>query len=260
MKTSTIAHTLLAAAFCFTSAHAAILTNVTSSATATSDVDLSSLGTTNWAAWDSASGSTSSIGATHFKASGTGTISAITGSDGTNVRGTGNTGSYPSDVFSWTQSDESSNLAAPADGIISGVFNSSLDDDTVGITFSITNLASLGGSGYYEINLFATAFRAQGALSADINGDGGSLISQNGTTQDAVKNTDRYTIAYNPDSSSDVLNIYYDVLVDLSGSGDTSSHAAFQAVTISAVPEPSAFALISGGLAMAWITLARRRR
>ncbi len=239
---------IFACAFSLTPLQAATLTNTTTSAVSTlptPNVDLSAIGTLNWAAWDTDSGSTTSIAPTQVKAAGVGTVSSITesGTASSTVRGSTNRTSSV-DTFTWTTSDESSNTAAPVDGILIGAFNTNLDHSDAGVQFNITDLAALTGGQYYEINIFTSAFRAQGILNASIVGDPGSLISQNGIYHGASKYTEYHTIAYNPDSISDSLNIAYDVLVEGTSGGETSSHISIQAVAYSIVPEPSTFALL----------------
>ncbi|WP_269524599.1 hypothetical protein [Coraliomargarita parva] len=236
----------------------ASLLNITSTGTAISEVDLTATGTTNWALWDIFSSSTvSDLAPTASKntgsATGIGIMSHITPFGGTTVRGTTSINNY-TDTFTWTQSDEASNIAAPSDGLAIGAFNGTLNTTGLGVTFNITDLAALSGGLYYEISVFTTSFRGTGEFNADINGT--STVTQAGIAHDTIKDTDYFSIAYNPDSTSDVLNISFELASLISGG---SAHTAIQAVSISIVPEPSTFALIAGCLAMVWIGLQRRR-
>ncbi len=265
MKKTTSLISIFAYALTLTASHAASLSNTSTSAVTTlpsPNVDISAVGTTNWAVWDTDSGDVTSIAPTQFKDGGVGTVGSITassfGTAGNNVRGSTNRTSSV-DTFTWTTADEASNTAAPADGILIGAFNSSLDNAGAGVQFNITDLAALTGGQFYEINIYTSAFRAQGKLNASIEGDAGSLISQNGIYHDASKYTEYYTIAYNPDSTSDILNIAFDMLDDGTSGGETSSHISIQAVAYSIVPEPGTYALLAGCLAFTWIAFARRR-
>lgn len=242
-------------ALTLTSSGAATLTNITSNGVAIGDVDLTEVGTTNWAAWDvRVSSTSSSIAPTQFKESGNGTISSISPFGDSAVRGTTSYSIY-TDTFTWTTPDENSNTAAPSDGRLSGIFNSNLDTIGNGVSFNITDLATLTGGQYYQINVYTSTFRGTGKFNADING--GTAITQLGLEHDTTKNTDYFSIAYNPDDISDSLNISYELFSKTTAG---SSHTVIQAVGISIVPEPSCYALIAGALAFFCIAHSQGRK
>jgi len=252
MNTKLYIYTSALSALALSFASGATLTNVTSGGTSIGSVNMTTEGTTNWAIWDTSSGATASIAPTQFKASGTGTIGSMTFVAGSGVRGTTSTGT--SSTFDWTQSDEASNTAA--DGNVTGVFNSTLNQVNHGVTFSITDLPTLTGGQTYRINVYTVTFYGSGLFSADING--GSSITQSGLSQTSAQGTDYFTIDYNPDALSDELNISF--VLTGNNTGNTSSNVRIQGVAISAIPEPSQAAMLLGGLSVALIALRRRKK
>ncbi len=236
---------------------AATLTNITTAGVSIADVYLSDAGDTNWAAWNTTQTGQSSISATQSKKAGTGTISDMLPSGGTDVRGTSTTGGYSSTDFTWTTTDETSNSVAPGSGVITGIFNGTLNS-AVGVTFNITDLPTLTGGLLYQVNVYTTAYYAQGSFNAVI-GAGTPTPTQLGNSHTSNKYTDYFSLAYNPDGLSDVLNITF---ADNRSHSNTNNfdHVAIQAVAISVIPEPSSFAMVLGTFALLFAFRKHSRR
>lgn len=212
---------------------AATLLRTAPTATGVSSVDLSAIGTTNWAVWDSRSNPDSTPSPDFHMGSGTtGLISGISRTTGSGVRGTENTGSYPSGVFTWSNGN---NNTVPAQ--ITGMFTTT-DQTVAGVQFTITELPVLTDGQYYQINLYGSAYNGTAQVTATL---GALTQSITGTATGGTKNIDLYQFLYNPDNQNDVLTLSSILFVD---DGD-SAHALINAVAISIVPEPSS-ALIAG--------------
>jgi len=234
---------------------AATLTNISSAGVPTGSVDMSALGTTNWAVWNVRTNSTTtSINATATKNGGLGIISAITPTGVSNVRGTSSIdGNYPPNTFTWTTLDATGSVAPPSDGIVAGVFQSPLNNVGTGVRFSIQNLAPLAAGQYYLITVLATGYQAVNTLTATVGGDS---VSQDSSSFGNSKTTDSFQFHYEPTSSSDQIDFTYTIKTD-TNTDQALSQAVIQGVTISIVPEPSsALMALAGGLAF----LGYRRR
>ena len=233
-------------------AEAATLLNNSSSGTTVASVDLSSYGTTNWAAWNTRSNTLGTEGFAPFatKSGGIGTISPVTfAGDSSNARGTTSLGAYPA-TFSWTTADATGGIAAPGDGILTGIFAGTVADTGSGVTFNITNLPPLTGGQNYLVSVMTTTFRGTATLTAT----SGVLTppGQTTPTHGETKSTEVSSFLYNPDLATDSVAF---TLIHTSASG--SSHSAIQAVAISIIPEPSTALLALGGMMAA--TFRRRR-
>jgi hypothetical protein len=225
---------------------AATLTAVSSDATELSSVDMTTEGTLNWAIWNSRSNPDSSPGADYFMNSGTtGTISEISRTTGSGVRGTDSVTSYPQNIFTW--SNGNSNTVPER---VTGMFTTT-DQTTIGVQFSITNLPSLTNGEVYLINLYGSAFRG----TAEVSAVSGTLLAKvTGLAKTESKKVERYQFHYNPDSTEDVLTLQSLLKID----DGSNAHALINGVSISIVPEPSP--MILGGMGMLSLMAVRRRK
>ena len=237
-----------------TTAGAATLTNFNAAGIGNGgSINLTSAGTVGWAAWDIGDGVTNgntSYAANFTKAGSTVTYSSITRATGTgNLRGPGADNS--SQVYSWTTSDSTSNLANPSDNRLSGIFSTSLNSAGSGVQFSISNLAALTGGQSYLVTLYGYSYGAQSRATATAGSSQANQLSLNTTS--TVRSPELYQFVYNPDSAADSLVLSY----VLATTGDGSSHAGIQAVSISIIPEASSAAMVLAG---ATALLVRRKR
>lgn len=215
-------------------------------------INLTSIGTTNWAAWNSDVNPDPTPAADYRKATATGTISAISTTGGSAVvRGTGSTAAYPTGIFTWSTSDSNGSLAAPT--TMAGLFHETLEQTTNGVHFTITGLPTLLVGQSYLISLYASAFN--GGAQATASFTGLTSVSLDGVTHDGTKNTDRFQFLYTPDSTASSLDLAVKLINNTSGAD--SSHALIQAVAISIVPEPSVSVL--GALGLLGLLKVRRR-
>lgn len=202
----------------------------------------------NYAVWDPRSGTeVTSIAPTATKSGGIGTISNISNAAGSgNVRGTTNTDPY-------TVSNPANTLSygAVTNATVVGVFAPSFTPSQ-GVTLSLTNLAQLAGGQTYRINLWGSSFETSSTLnlSTDL---GTTLATVSTPAVTGVKPLTRWTFDYNPDDTSEVLNIA--LISGTTGSGNF--HTVIQAIDISIVPEPGSAVLFFG--AAAAFMLKRRR-
>jgi len=236
---------------------AAVVTNISSAGVPTGSVNLSTLGTTDWAAWNTLASTGTTIAPFATKNGGIATISNLTpaGVGGAGVRGPSSLDAYPASVFTWSTGDSTSSVAAPADGKVSGVFSTTTGPTSSGrgVQFTISDLPTLAVGQSSLISVMATSFRGIGTLTATATG--ATPISQTGSTLGETKNTDVFQFSYTPELGSDSIHFTYLHTPNLTG--NSASHSPLQAVTISVIPEPSsAFLTLIGGIA----TLGFRRR
>ena len=235
-----------------TAVNAATLTSLTASTNITSGtVNFTTLGTVNWAAWDPRSASeVSSISPTASMLSGQGTISAISSTNGANVRSTTATTIFPTTVdFTWTNG-----TAAPAsDELLTSVFHSTFETTNIGTQFTISSLNQLAAGQTYLIHVFTSSYRGTSTLTVS---DGTNSLSLVGGTKGTTSHLDWYQFEYNPSSPADVLTITN--LLTTNGGG-ADSRSMIQGVAITTIPEPSS-TLLSGVGAFAAVSLRRRSR
>lgn len=217
-------------------AHAASLIARTTTAIETNSVNLTAEGSSNWAIWNSRSNPATTPTADFFMNSGTvGTISGITRTTGSGVRGTESLASYPTGTFTWSNGNDNN---VPAQ--ISGMFTTT-NQTTAGVQFTITDLPSLTNGQVYQITLYGSAFRGRAEVTATV----GSLTATvDGITKTEAKTVEQYQFFYNPDSAVDVLTLSSRLAVD-SGS---NSHSLINGVSIAVVPEPSSLLLGAFGV------------
>lgn len=227
-----------------------------------SSVNLTTTGTTDWAAWHRGNNDNIASAAPNYrKSGGAATISAITTTNpgaitgppsyaGT-VRGTNSSGNYPASPFSW--SDATGGAAGPTT-YLSGIFHTTTAQSVHGVQFSISNLPALASGETYRITVYGTSYGnastltlTNGLLSAFLNGEPKE-------TGNGSKTTNAFAFDFNPDSEADVLT----VALRLSGSPlNANGHAAIQAVSISVIPEPATPLLAFAGAAL---IVSRRKR
>jgi hypothetical protein len=236
---------------------AATVTNITSAGSEqTGGINLTGLGSVNWAAWHSNTPATTTFAELSpfaTKTASVGTISGLTPrGTSTLVRGSDTFTSYRN-VITWSDGT----AAVPNAGLLSGGFGTNVNAFNNGVGFSITNLVPLALGQTYQINVLAAAFNGGGTMTATTPlGAGTSTATQAGTVRDNsnTRNTELFQFSYSPDSITDTLNLTYVLSVDGSGA---SSHVLIQGVGISIIPEPSTALLL---ISAATIGLARRTR
>lgn len=225
----------------------------------TTAANLTTDGTTDWAAWESRSATANSNFAPTFSKNGGTAISNLTNIGGSGLRGTGSPTSFGSGLY--TFSDGTTPNIARTDYQL----NSSLVFNTDAVTFgsragkglSFTVQGLVGVTNY--LVLYLGGFDATGHLELTLNGattivDTSQFFSGAGTKQTAA-----YQVAFTPDSATDVLTVRYtaDIPNETSGS---NSHVGIEAVSLgltSVIPEPGSVALAILG---AGLGLCRRQR
>jgi len=215
---------------------AASLIATSPNATNMSSVNLTAEGTSNWAIWNSRTNPDTTPAPDFFMAGETtGSISEISRTSGSGVRGTDSLTSYPTGVFTWTNSNDNT-----VPDQISGMFTTT-DQTTIGVQFSITDLPALSGGLVYQINVYGSAFRGRAEVTASVS----SLTAVvDGITKAEAKAVEQYQFFYNPDSAIDVLTLRSLLEVD----NGSNAHALLYGVSIAVVPEPSSLLLSAFGL------------
>ncbi|WAC19120.1 PEP-CTERM sorting domain-containing protein [Luteolibacter sp. SL250] len=223
-------------------------------------VDLTASGTTNWAIWDFQSGADAATTRAPSNTLGTpvapGTAGYISGLTGISPEGgTGNlqgSGTLGATFFTYSNGADPGSLSPPLK--IGTAFSSTLDLEGTGMGFTVTG----DPSQLYRVSIWAVGFNGQGTLTASLNGATSlPLVTQ---TFINAKAPVLFTIEFQPDSATDLLHLSYILTTDTpNGSGTTgkNSHVAIQAVTVEAIPEPSAALALLGAFGLAGI---RRRR
>jgi len=253
---------LLPLAFMPAAIHGAVLTGSVNTdpghLTSETAVDLTASGTRNWVAWDFRSGDgtapTRAPSNTIGPALAPGTASYVSGLTGVggatgNLQGSGTLGAT---FFTYSNGVDPTSLSPAVK--IGTAFNSTLDTTGTGMSFTVTG----DPSQLYRVSVWATGFNGQGTLTASLNGATSlPLVTQTFVNGKAPV---LFTIDFQPDSATDLLNLSYLLTTDTAnGSGTTgkNSHVAIQAVTVEAIPEPSAAMVLAGALGLLGL---RRRR
>jgi hypothetical protein len=203
--------------------------------------NLTTTGNVDWAIWNDSTGSpgNASFAPTNQKSGGTLGISAITPvtvsgqSSSTTVRGsTSTTGT----LFTYT---DGTTTTAATNVMSDLVFNNDLNQVGSGVKFT---LAGEPGQ-LLQLDIWAGGFTATGLLTVTLNDATTlTLTSQAYNANGTPKGATLFTVLYQPDSISDLLNVSYIA----SASTNTSGHVAIQAVSISTVPEPGVGGLWGG--------------
>lgn len=103
----------------------------------------------------------------------------------------------------------------------------------------------------YRVDVWATGFRSTGVMTASL--EGADDVVLNSQAYEVEKEGTLFSFTFRPDDDADLLTLSYVMTASTGG----SSHAGIQAVTVSAIPEPSAALLSISGPGLA---LLRRRR
>lgn len=245
---------LFCCVFCtpFSVAGAAVLTgNVTSSGLG-SNINLTSLGTVSWAAWNYTSTTTATgsgtINASSRKSTGPGVgtagyISAIgAGGSATSIRGVGGT----TTTFSFTDGVGAATTFGPA--TMGGVIAGDLNAVGQGVSLSIIGDPNLT----YRVSVWVTGQGATGTMAATLSGATTPALTM--VHLNDSRNLGLFTYDFRPDAAGDALNLVYTLTTD---NTYASSHVGIQAVSVEVIPEASsALALLSG---LSLLGLRRRR-
>lgn len=219
-------------------AGAALLTG-TPVASPTIPANLTSLGTTDWAYWNSTSSTGLSSRAPTNTASGvTHIIGSATPINASGVRGSGTASAI---TFTFTNGTTETTLA------VAGVFNASLDKVGNGVQTTVT----LPDTQPYKVLVWVSGYNGTGTFTATLpdttNYQDASFSYEGGT-----KPARLYELQVQADHANDVLTLSHVLTTD---DGD-SSHVLIGGVAVSRVPEPASMLIVSGA---ACLLLARRR-
>jgi hypothetical protein len=215
--------------------------------------DLTALGNVDWAYWNTAD-NPAAAAATNDMDGGAG-IGVISASGGSGIRGAGST---TTGDFSFTNG---SVVASGDADNVTGLLNTTLAAVNTGVQLDFT-LATAGQA--YTINVWTAGYSTEfatiaGTLTGATTYNSGNLSNPNGEdiygAALGVKYSYLNTFTVVADSDNDVFNFN----IETAGTQYTSSHVIISAATISAVPEPSAYALLAGSLALGAVMIRRRR-
>ena len=230
---------------------AAVITG-TFTSVADSDFDLTSLGTADWAYWNTSSNPATGGPKTNEKSGGTaiGTISPVGGGD---VRGS-TSGTRP--VYDFTFTDGTSPVSGTVDNAI-GLFNTQLDTVGAGVSLDVI----LPAATTYAVYVWAGAYETDVAtFAASVSGATDYVNTSLSHTGGAPKASALYTLTVTPDTAGDTLGLSLTLTDDGSGG---SSNVLISGVAVAAVrqpdliPEPATLSLLGLG---ALLALRRRRR
>lgn len=215
--------------------------------TGDADFNLTTLGTSDWAYWNTSANPATGI-PTNEKAGGT-LISNITPVGGGGVRGS----SAPTQpVYDFIFTDGTAPVAGTVNNA-TGLFNTQLDMDGAGVSLNVL----LPTTDDYQVTLFLAGFAGTGQLTASL--PGAILVDSSFTFgAGAIKDSYYYTFLASPDNPGDLLNFSF-----ILTSGTANSHVLFSGVAVSAlaavIPEPATLTLAAMGI-VAVGCLRRRRR
>ncbi len=212
-------------------------------------VNLTAQGGLDWAYWAPASAAELAplVAPTNEKIGGT-AISGVNIIGGTGLRGS--TTATTLERYSFT--DGTSPGSGTNLSLAGLLFNSQTGTNAAGkgLQFSITGDPSTERI----VTLYLGGFAATSNLTITLNGAAVPIIDSKLFTNANPKQIDVYTLHFQPDSASDVLQVQYTA----SAITDTANgHVGLQAVTVAAVPEPAAAGLFCLG---GWALCRRRRR
>jgi len=233
-----------------TQAAAAVLMGSVNTNPGTGVVDLTQQGNVDWAIWNytSTGNTTAAVAATNRMNGGTASISAIStlGASATGLRGSGG-GSIGAKLFSYSNGVDPVSITSVQQSL---VFANPLDTTGVGVQFSLKG----DPAQLYTVNVWATGYDGQGTMTAKLNGVTDVVLLSQTYNTTLPKSPTLFTFEFTPDSADDVLTIEY---LLTSNGGAVNSHVGIQAVTVSAVPEPSKAWMVMMG--MAGLICLRRR-
>jgi hypothetical protein len=207
-----------------------------------SSEDLTADGPVDWAIWDYQAGSAGTSGAPSNRKSGGSAISNVTAALGT-PRGI--TGTVPASTFTYTNG---TSPVSATNVLIGAITDTSINLANSGIKFNVT-----GDPGVVEgVKVIVSGFNAIGTFTATLNG--APVYTDSSASYAATRRPVAYTLQFQPDSASDLLQISYTI-----GTLNTGGNANvdLQAVAVS-VPEPISMGWV--GLAGAMLLGRRRAR
>jgi len=210
-----------------------------------SPVDLTAMGTVDWATWDYRAGSAGTNGVASNRKLGGTAIGVATALKGT-PRGITGTIPAPAPAYSYTDGTSPTTLSNTLIG--------ALTDTSVNVVGSGVRLTVAGDpTRPRTVNVYLSGFNGVGAFTATLNGatqyfnDGVSYVN-------SIRTPALYTLTFQPDSAADLLTIQYEV-ESLSGGGNANMD--LQAVAVS-VPEPGVISAVGLG-AVGLMRRSRRR-
>lgn len=149
-------------------------------------------------------------------------------------------------------------LASPSQALLGDFAVASATDDyffTSGTQFLELTIGGLDNTEVYELNFFGTRDTAATRETIySVTGGGSTVLQTSGTGAGSSGTGNDNTIAsisgLSPNASDQIV---------FSFTTDNSTFGYLGAMSISVVPEPSAYGLIAGALALGWIMVRRRR-
>tara|TARA_R100000027_G_scaffold2734_6_gene2678 strand:- start:187 stop:948 length:762 start_codon:yes stop_codon:yes gene_type:complete len=217
--------------------------------------NLTDLGTTDWAYWDTSANPAASGAATNDMDGGFGIGSISLVGTGSALRGTAS--AAINTEFSY--SNGSTDVSGTKEGV-TGLFSNDIATVNEGVELAIT-LADAGQE--YTINIWTGGYATQfGSVVASMSGATSYVSGNTGGTGDSGWYGDNssprepylYTFTVVADNPNEVFNFN----ITTAGSQSSSSHVLIAAATVAAVPEANNFAFLAG-LGMMGFVLRRRR-
>jgi len=213
--------------------------------------DLTAAGDLDWVYWNTTSNPF--IGTTNSKQGGTVIADPVAAGGGV-MRGS------TSDTAMNVTYTDGTTVSAGTSNQISGIFNSQLATAGAGLSIDIT--LPQAGETYY-ITVWGSEYGTEedsspGIFTASLSGATDYTYSAFTGDINTPKPAGVYNIAATADNNNDVLNITYVLPPSATGSGN--SHVLFDAVAVSTIPEPSAYALLLGAASLAGLIIQRRSR
>ena len=217
--------------------------------------NLTEIGTTDWAYWDTNATTGVSGAATNDMNGGFGIGSISNVGTGTELRGTAS--AAVDTVFSY--SNGASDLSGTENGV-TGLFSTVLATSNEGVQLDIT-LADAGQA--YEINIWTGAYATQnGSIVASMNGATSYSSGNTGGAGDSGwygdSSTPREPYLYTFNVIADNPNEVFNFSITTAGNQNGSSHVLIAAATVTAVPEPGSYALLAGFCMLGFVMLRRR--
>ncbi|MBC2602786.1 PEP-CTERM sorting domain-containing protein [Puniceicoccus vermicola] len=219
--------------------------------------DLTEIGTTDWAYWDSAVTTSPGVSgtATNEMDGGFGIGSISVSGIGSYLRGT--SGFAINTEFSFSNG---SGVESGTEAGVTGLFSEELATAGEGVQLDIT-LAEAGQE--YVINIWTGGFATQfatvvgsmnGAESYTSGNTGGSGFG--GAYGDSASPREPYLYTFNviADNPNEVFNFS----IATAGTQSSSSHVLIAAASIAAVPEPGTYALLAGFCMLGFVMMRRR--
>jgi hypothetical protein len=216
-------------------------------------VTFSPADTIDWAIWNTTLGTAvPGVTATNTQSGGDGLISAITPFSTTVVptnfvRGVGGA----TQTFTYT---DGTSPVSQTNATLGFVANSTLATAGRGVQVSISGNTSQ----QYRVDVWTVGFAGQGEMRASLNNASSvTLTSELFGTSGTNKASNLFTFLFTPDSASDLLTLSFHLMANNIGA---NGHVGIQAITVSTVPEPAAYALLLGFGGLGFAVVRRRRR